>query len=201
MNTTQVRTDDGDEETTTPCGGVTVLCERLDEGTRNPDDLNLIYDVLSNYRRRQMLQLLGAESDNSATIPDLASTIAAWEIDVDDPDAVSYDERKSVQSTIYQHHAPKMADAGLVEFDKRTSRLELTDRAARLGLGGDDADVDGSAGDDRKWVSSDTAAVTGALAVAVSVAATATVAGSPTAFVVLATSIVTGVITWNRSNR
>lgn len=201
MNTTQVRTDDDDEETTTPCGGVTVLCERLDEGTRNPDDLNLIYDVLSNYRRRQMLQLLGAESDNSAAIPDLASTIAAWEIDVDDPDAVSYDERKSVQSTIYQHHAPKMADAGLVEFDKRTSRLELTDRANRLGLGGDDADVDGSAGDERKWMSSDAAAVTGVLAVAVSVAATATVAGSPTAFVVLATSLVTGVVTWNRSGR
>ncbi|MGM0446647.1 MAG: DUF7344 domain-containing protein [Methanobacteriota archaeon] len=200
MNTTQVRTDDGDEETT-PCGGVTDLCEQLDEGTRNPDDLSLIYDVLSNYRRRQMLHLLGAESDNSATIPDLASTIAAREMDVDDPDTVSYDERKSVQSTIYQHHAPKMADAGLVEFDKRTSRLELADRATRLGLARDDADVDGSAGDDRKWMSSDAAAVTGVLAVAVSVAATATVVDSLTAFVVLATSIVTGVITWNRSDQ
>lgn len=201
MNTTQVRTDDGDEETTTPCGGVTVLCERLDEGTRNPDDLNLIYDVLSNYRRRQMLRLLEAEPDDSATIPDLASTIAAWEMDIDDPDAVSYDERKSVQSTIYQHHAPKMADAGLVEFDKRTSRLALADRAARLGLAGDDADVDGSAGDDRTLMASDAAAATGVLAVAVSVAATATAAGPPTALVVLATSIVTGVVTWTRSDR
>lgn len=201
MNTTQVRKDDGEEEGTTPRGGVTVLCERLDEGTRSPDDLDLVYDVLSNYRRRQMLRLLEAEPDDSVTIPDLASTIAAREMDIGDPDAVSYDERKSVQSTIYQHHAPKMAEAGLVEFDKRTSCLELADRATRLGLAGDDADVDGSAGDDRKWTSSDAAAVTGVLTVAVSVAATATVAGPPTAFVVLLTSVVTGIVTWSRSDR
>ena len=197
MTTTQAQTDDTEREKTAPCGGITVLRNRLNEGTSNPDDLDLIYDSLSNHRRRQMLYLLEAAPDKSATVPDLASTIAAWEMDIDRPDTVNYDERKSVQSTIYQHHAPKMADAGLIEFDKRTSRLELADRAARLELTGDGSDVGGSTTDDGGWALLDVASA-GTAAVAVSVAATATVPNPTTVFVALAASAATGFAAWNR---
>ena len=200
MNTTQTRADNGEEEASTSGGGVTVLCERLHQETRDPDEIDRIYDSLSNHRRRQMLHLLEADSDQSSTVPDLASTIAAQELDIDCPDTVGYDERKSVQSSIYQHHAPKMADAGLVEFDKRTSRLELADRAACLRLTGDDTDTAGSASDDRGWPSPDVTTAVGAAVMAVCVAATATVAGPATVFAVLATSAVTGIAVRVRSN-
>lgn len=200
MNTTRIRTDDRKHETNAPRGGVPVLCERLDGEVWSPDDLDLVYDVLSNHRRRQMLQILESEPNDSATIPDLASRIAAWEMDIDRPDAVSYDDRKSVQSTIYQHHAPKMAEAGLVEFDKRTSRLELGDRSAHLELTGDDADVDGVVDGEGGEGFPDAAAVAGAVTVAVSVAATATAVGPPTAAVVLVTSVVTGAVARSRSD-
>jgi len=36
---------------------------------------------------------------------------------------VTYDERKSVYTSLLQFHCPKMADAGLVEFDRRAARV------------------------------------------------------------------------------
>lgn len=199
VSTTQSRTDGRDEETRTPRSGVTVLRDRLDEETRNPDDLDLIHDVLSNRRRRQILHILEADPDKSGTVPDLASTIAAWEMDIDHPDTVSYDERKSVQSTIYQHHAPKMADAGLVEFDKRAGRLELDGPAVRLEPTRDDADEDSATGG-WTWLPAHAAIAGCTAALAVSVAATAVISGLTTAFAVFATSVVTAVVIRHRSD-
>jgi DNA-binding transcriptional ArsR family regulator len=107
-------------------GGVGTLQHRSATTDDDADDVNRVYDVLSNRRRRQILYLLDEVEDNAAEVPELASTIAAWEEDIDDPHAVTYDDRKSVQTAVYQHHAPKMEAAGLVDFDKRACRLELT---------------------------------------------------------------------------
>ena len=107
-------------------GGVGTLQHRSATTDDDADDVNRVYDVLSNRRRRQLLYLLDEGESDTAEVPELASTIAAWEEDIDDPRAVTYDDRKSVQAAVYQHHAPKMAAAGLVDFDKRACQLELT---------------------------------------------------------------------------
>ena len=58
-------------------------------------------------------------------LSDASRQIAAWENDVDPAD-VEYDQRKSVYTSLRQFHCPKMADAGLVEFDDRDGTVRLT---------------------------------------------------------------------------
>lgn len=191
---TQSRSKNPGGETTAPSNGVTVLRDSLKESTRKPEDLDLVHDVLSNQRRRQILQLLEADPDQSATVPELASTIAAWEMDMDDPEAVSYDDRKSLQSTIYQHHAPKMATAGLVEFDKRSGRLELA------------ADEDSVTDDETPTTATQlwkepAAAAAGTAASIVSVAATGTIAGPGMALVVLGCCVAAAFVAWKHSEQ
>ncbi|ELZ36467.1 DUF7344 domain-containing protein [Halorubrum tebenquichense] len=96
-----------------------------DDGSRSAagvaaDDL---LELLSNRRRRYLWRALrreGAELELS----DASRRIAAWENGVDIKD-VEYDQRKSVYNSLHQFHCPKMADAGLIEFDKRSSTVRL----------------------------------------------------------------------------
>ena len=126
VSISQAKTDEsGSEPGGRPVGGVGTLQHRCATSDDDADDVNRVYDVLSNQRRRQILYLLDDADENAAEVPELASTIAAWEKGIDDPGAVTYDDRKSVQAAVYQHHAPKMEAAGLVDFDKRACRLEL----------------------------------------------------------------------------
>jgi hypothetical protein len=84
------------------------------------DDL---LELLSNRRRRYLWRALrrdGAQLDLS----EASRRIAAWENGVDPAD-VDYAERKSVYNSLHQFHCPKMADAGLIEFDKRASTVRL----------------------------------------------------------------------------
>lgn len=127
--------------------GVATLRDVADE-TDDADDVDRVYDVLSNRRRRQVLRLLDEQPDTVADVPELASTIAAWESDIDDPKQVTYDDRKSVQAAIYQHHAPKMDEAGLVDYDKRAGRIHLDCDVPSLFRSGDDESDDRS---DRRW--------------------------------------------------
>jgi len=88
------------------------------------DSVDDFYEGLSNSRRRQILYLVKATTGETVTVSELATLIAAWEHDTD-PEEVRYDDRKSVQTTIYQHHAPKLDEAGLVEYDERANELSL----------------------------------------------------------------------------
>jgi DNA-binding transcriptional ArsR family regulator len=182
-------------DTTTPNDGVTVLRDRREGMAGDPEDLDLVHDVLSNQRRRQILHLLEAGPEDSAHVSELASTIAAWEQGIDDPETVSYDDRKSVQTTIYQHHAPKMAAAGLVEFDKRAGRVELDRQGTHIRVREDEGDADDVTGPaSRAWRRP---AVAGGIAASfVSVGATATIAGPVAGIAVLAVCVATALVTW-----
>ncbi len=87
------------------------------------DDL---FEILSNRRRRYVLHLLRDAEDGRADLSEVAEQIAAWEHDTT-PEQLSYDQRRSVRTTLYQHHAPKMDDTGVVEFDERDQVLELSE--------------------------------------------------------------------------
>ena len=92
-----------------------------------------VFEVLSNQRRRYALHYLMQHADEPVEMGDLSTQVAAWEADVD-PQAVTYDQRKSVHTSLYQYHAPKLDDTGLVEYDSRRGVVELTTAGSELDL-------------------------------------------------------------------
>jgi len=94
----------------------------MDELSR--DDL---FSLLRNERRRSVIHYL-REHDGPADLRDLSEHIAAMENDCE-PDEVTYKQRKRVQTALYQMHLPKLADQGIVAYDRRAGRVELASGA------------------------------------------------------------------------
>jgi DNA-binding transcriptional ArsR family regulator len=99
-----------------------------DENAIPRDDF---FEILSNRRRRQVIQLLEQRPDGRAELSELVDRIAAWENGTA-VDQLSYDDRKSVHISLYQHHAPKMDEAGVIDYDERAGVLSLTEEAGNL---------------------------------------------------------------------
>lgn len=98
------------------------------------ESVDKYYETLSSQRRRELLYVLRSVDAEKVNLSELASIVAAWEQDIDDPSAVMYDGRKSIQTTISQHHVPKLADAGLIDYDEETRELALAVKPASLRL-------------------------------------------------------------------
>lgn len=111
--TAETTGDDGDSGAT----GDEVTLE-LDEPVE-PESMSLdvVFDILSNSRRRLILSHL-QEVGGESTTSDLAEYIAAIENDKPEAELTSQ-ERKRVYVGIYQTHLPKMDDAGVVDVDDR----------------------------------------------------------------------------------
>ncbi|MFB6151453.1 MAG: hypothetical protein ABEJ40_06575 [Haloarculaceae archaeon] len=90
---------------------------------------DVVFDILSSARRRYVLYLLRTESGMELT--DLAERVAAWENDVDVKD-LEKQQRKRVYVSLYQTHIPKLADAGLVDYDKDSGMVELRSNGYRI---------------------------------------------------------------------
>lgn len=85
-------------------------------------DLDQIFDLLCNRRRRDVLRYLLTESDR-VEIGTLAVHIAACECDKS-PGSITSQERKRVYIALYQTHLSKMADGGAVDYDGRSGLIE-----------------------------------------------------------------------------
>jgi hypothetical protein len=97
--------------------------------SRDPDaDLGVgeVFELLQNQRRRRVLRYLTTETDNRATLSDLAEHVAGLENDVP-PDRVTSTQRKRVYVGHYQAHLPKLDDYGVVDFDKHRGTVDLRD--------------------------------------------------------------------------
>jgi hypothetical protein len=120
-------------------GGSTALGAAGGEGgTRESNevesvDVGTACEMLGNRRRRYALHYLKQQDDGVTEMGDLSRRVAAWEQGID-PEAVSYDERKTVHTALYQHHAPKLDEVGLIDYDSRSGRIELTDAGADVDL-------------------------------------------------------------------
>jgi len=79
--------------------------------------LGAVFDILRNERRQQVLGYVAVTDDDVVRTGELAEHVAAIENDVA-VDALSSQQRKRVYVALYQCHLPKMADAGVLEFDK-----------------------------------------------------------------------------------
>lgn len=81
------------------------------------------FDLLSNDKRRYTIQYLAQNGEN-ATLGDLADRLTALENGGDGDDA-SLDRRKSVYTSLQQLHLPRLAEAGVVQYDASDGTVEL----------------------------------------------------------------------------
>lgn len=93
-----------------------------DEPTIAPET---VFEVLSNERRRYVLHHLKATSGR-VSVRELSEQVAAWENGIEVA-AVTPKERKRVYTALHQTHLPKMAEVGVIDYDRDRGTLELTD--------------------------------------------------------------------------
>lgn len=92
-----------------------------DEPEELPKDVQ--FDILKNRRRRLVLRYL-LDHETPVALGTLAEHVAAVENDKEVP-ALNSQERKRAYVGLYQCHLPRMADAGVIEFDKDRGRVDL----------------------------------------------------------------------------
>lgn len=97
-----------------------------DEPPPRPDR-DVVFEVLRTSRRREALRYLDAH-DGEASVGAMAEYIAAEENGVDRTD-VTYAQRKRAYVGLYQMHLPKMADLGVVDWDRERGHVALRDAA------------------------------------------------------------------------
>lgn len=95
-----------------------------------PLTIDEIFEILKNSRRRLVLEHL-EKADNPVKLNDLADQVTAIENDTD-VSSITSAERKRVYVGLYQFHLPKMADMGVIEYDKDRGDVALTERGEKL---------------------------------------------------------------------
>lgn len=87
-----------------------------------------LFSMLRNERRREVIAYLRGR-EGPTDLRDLSEHVAAVENGCDPAD-VTYDQRKRVQTALYQMHLPKLADCDIVSYDRRAGEVELAAGAA-----------------------------------------------------------------------
>lgn len=104
-----------------------------DEGDRSPAGpvpVSTAFDLLSDSRRRSLLQHLLAR-DRSVAVADVARWVAAEERDAP-VDAVPFEEVEHVYVSLYHVHLPRLEAEGIVEHDRDRNVVALTERVRHL---------------------------------------------------------------------
>jgi len=99
------------------------LFDRVIDTTATAEfDEDELRDLFGNRRRRFVLQLLLEQS--TIGLDRLATRLACWENDTDDP---TRSERDRAYTALASIHVPRLVEAGLVTFDRTAERVRLTD--------------------------------------------------------------------------
>ena len=83
-----------------------------------------VFDVLSNKRRRFTIHAL-KHADGAMPVKRISERVAAWEHGID-VDAVDYDQRRNVHSTLKRTHLPMLKENGVIEYDAEANLVEPT---------------------------------------------------------------------------
>lgn len=102
----------------------------MSKGKSAPVSQDTVFDILSNARRRYVLYYL-RKAEEPVELGDLARELAAWENETD-PAALTDQQQKRVYVSLYQTHIQKLADAGMVDYDKDTGMVSLAEGAQEL---------------------------------------------------------------------
>lgn len=95
-------------------------------------DVDVIFHILSNRRRRYVLHYLLQRSE-AVELSDLASQVTAWEYQIP-VEEVTHKQRKRVYTALRQTHLPSMHDEGVIVYDTRTGRVEPTEATAEFDI-------------------------------------------------------------------
>ena len=90
---------------------------------------DVVFSLLTNARRRRVLLVL--EAQRRIELGELAERIAAAEQGTTS-EGVTSRERKSVYTSLYQTHLPKLAAVGVVDYDRDRGVIERTAAASQL---------------------------------------------------------------------
>lgn len=91
---------------------------------------DVVFDILSSPRRRYVLYFLRT-TDEPVQLTDLAEQVAAWENDTE-PENITEQQRKRVYVSLYQTHIPRLDEAGVIEYDKESGNIALSEDATDI---------------------------------------------------------------------
>jgi len=91
---------------------------------------DVVFDILSSPRRRYVLYYLRT-TGKTVKLTDLAEQVAAWENETD-PEAITEQQRKRVYVSLYQTHVPRLAEAGVIQYDKESGDIVLAEDASNI---------------------------------------------------------------------
>lgn len=99
---------------------------------RMTDDLNAIFDLLGVEQRRYVLYHLHSMEGKVTTIEDTVDAVYAYEAAGTEEDELTSQE----QIRVNLHHAqlPWLADAGLIDYDRRHGTIHFTGFSPHQGL-------------------------------------------------------------------
>ncbi len=107
--------------------------DRKGESVQQPEQRlskSHVFELLSADRRQEVLRYLDA-NDGTADLGEIAEHIASIECDCK-INQLGSQQRKRVYVGLYQCHLPKMADAGVIDYDPDRGDIALNERSARL---------------------------------------------------------------------
>jgi hypothetical protein len=126
--------EEGEAESTGETVASRETARSLNGSTESEPTADDVYEALSNRRRRYALHhLKQLDAEEPIDLAEISTQVAAWETG-HDPETLGYDDRKNVHTSLYQFHAPKMDDLGLVNYDRSRGTVELTEH-------GEDVDI------------------------------------------------------------
>ncbi|MCU4753008.1 hypothetical protein OB919_13650 [Halobacteria archaeon AArc-curdl1] len=129
--------DVGGEET----GGTTQVNDGRPDPAPLPDELLRMdseFAVLSHPRRRYLLYTL--TENPTWTLRDLATKVAAWELDIHE-ETVKSKQRDQVYVSLMHAHVPRLVDHDVITFDRESeiiSKAQFADQILKVlaGMGG-----------------------------------------------------------------
>ena len=106
----------------------TDLADRV-EADEVRTQLDTILEAVSHQRRRNVLYYL--YDHTTAATRSLARELTAWEAGVP-VDEVSAEDREHMLIDLHHTHLPKLADAGIIEYDPRSGAIRYREPPAML---------------------------------------------------------------------
>lgn len=99
--------------------------EKIPRHDVTAEQTNRLFNILADRRRRYVLQRLQT-ADQPISLEELVADISAWE-ETPPPKTTLTDKVDEVTVSLQHCHLPKLADAGLIEYDRTAENVAYTD--------------------------------------------------------------------------